>query len=316
MKKPGGQTVLSRDIEEYIIEYLNVCSELGYPLDTYDLRMLVKGFLDKSDIQVKRFHNNMPGPDFVASFLRRHQDKISIRISQNIKRSRPSVSPEIIESYFDELKISLEGVPLANIINYDETNLSDDPGKRKVITKRGVKYPEKVMNHSKSSTSLMVAAAADGTLLPFYVVYKAQHLYDTWTEHGPEHCRYNRTSSGWFDAITFEDWVQTVAIPYFDKKEGKKILIGDNLSSHLSINLIKDCKIKNIHFVFLPANSTHITQPLDVAFFRPTKVSWHDILFGWKKTEGRMLATVPKSIFPRLLKNLFEHLKKTLQQIY
>ncbi|CAB3222392.1 unnamed protein product [Arctia plantaginis] len=90
----------------------------------------------------------MPGPDFVAGFLRRHQDKISVRISQNIKRSRASVSPEIIESYFDELMISLEGVPFANIINYDETNLSDDPGKRKVITKRGVKYPERVMNHS------------------------------------------------------------------------------------------------------------------------------------------------------------------------
>lgn len=100
----------------------------------------------------------MPKPDFVSGFLRRHQNKISLRISQNIKRSRTSISPEIIESYFDEFKTSLEGVLLANIIKYEETNLLDDSDKRKVITNREVNYPEvvRVMNHNKSSTSLML----------------------------------------------------------------------------------------------------------------------------------------------------------------
>lgn len=49
---------------------------------------------------------------------------------------------------------------------------------------------------------------------------------------------YNRTASSYFDSNTFEDWVETVAISYFEDKQGKKILIEDNLSSHLSINLI------------------------------------------------------------------------------
>lgn len=111
---------------------------------------------------------------------------------------------------------------MCNTINYDETNLSDDPGKIKVITKRGKKYPERVMNHSKASTSLMMAAAADGTLLPCYVVYKSQHLYESWVQQGPADCRYNRTISGWFDAVTFNDWVHTIAIPYFENKAGKK----------------------------------------------------------------------------------------------
>lgn len=35
------------------------------------------------------------------------------------------------------------------------------------------------MNHTKGSTSIMMATAANGTLLPPYVVYKA-HVYDTW----------------------------------------------------------------------------------------------------------------------------------------
>ncbi|KAJ8909547.1 hypothetical protein NQ315_012741 [Exocentrus adspersus] len=65
------------------------------------------------------------------------------------------------------------------------TYIADDPGKKWGIYRRGVKYPEKICNHSKSSTSVMFCGSADGTLLPPYVIYKSIHLYDTWKEHGP-----------------------------------------------------------------------------------------------------------------------------------
>ena len=37
----------------------------------------------------------------------------------------------------------LAGVPPTDIINLDEANLSDDPGQKKCIYRRGRKYPEK-----------------------------------------------------------------------------------------------------------------------------------------------------------------------------
>lgn len=130
-------------------------------------------------------------------------------------------------------------VPAANIVNYDETNLADDPGRRKIITKHGTKYPERTMNHSKASVSIMIAGSAEAQLLPPYVVYKAQNLYNTWVSHGPKGARYNRSVSGWFDGNIFEDWVQSIVILFFSDKPGKKLLIGDNLSSHLSVDMIK-----------------------------------------------------------------------------
>lgn len=90
----------------------------------------------------------MHGPDFAHSFLRTHKSLISARITQDIKRSRAAVSPEIIESYLIELEKSVDGIPLCNIVNYDVTNLSDDRGKKRVISRRGVKYLEGVMNNS------------------------------------------------------------------------------------------------------------------------------------------------------------------------
>ncbi|XP_062530744.1 uncharacterized protein LOC134200891 [Bombyx mori] len=309
MKKQGGQTILTNETEECMIKYINICAEWGCPLDALDLRYIVKTYLDQVGRTVLKFKNNLPGPDFVASFLKRHKNQISQRYSQNIKKKRAEVSPNLIKEYFKELEVSLAGINPSSIINYDETNLTDDPGRKKIITKRGTKYPERVMNSSKSSVSLMIAATADGTLLPPYVVYKAQNLYNTWTENGPPGARYNRTQSGWFDATIFEDWIKSIIIPHFKDKVGKKCLIGDNLSSHLSIETIKLCHEQNISFIFLPANSTHLTQPLDVAFFRPMKIAWRNVVLKWKKTDGKAQSTIPKGCFPRLLNKLMEELR-------
>lgn len=58
------------------------------------------------------------------------------------------------------------------------------------------KNVDNILDHSKSSYSAMFAAAADGTVLPPYVVYASIHLYATWTEGGPKGTRYNRSKSG------------------------------------------------------------------------------------------------------------------------
>ncbi|CAI6374113.1 unnamed protein product [Macrosiphum euphorbiae] len=305
----GGQTVLDADMENMIVERLVKCAEWGYPMDTMDLRMIVKHICDKKGIVIKRFKDNMPGHEFALSFLKRHAKSITPRICQNIKRARAAVSPEQIDNYFNKLEVSIEGIPSSNIINYDETNLSDDPGRSKVIAKKGMKYPERIMNSTKSATSIMFAVSGDGVVLPTYVVYKSTYLYGPWRNGAPKGTRFNCSKSGWFDTKCFEDWVFTVAIPYLKKLDGPKVLIGDNLSSHLSCDAINMCAEIGAKFVFLPANSTHLTQPLDVAFFRPLKQTWRTILKEWKKGPGRKEPSVPKSIFPTLLNKLITALE-------
>jgi hypothetical protein len=222
VKARGGQPVLSKDFEDYLVGRILICAEWGYPLDYLDLRMFVKWYHDKKGMRIKKFRNNLPGEDWAKSFLKRHSDLLSERLTQNVKRARAAVSPIVINSYFDNLEKTLTGVPPENIVNYDETNFSDEPGRSKCLVKRGVKYCERNINHSKSATSVMFAAAANGTVLPPYVVYKSVHLYDTWTEGGPPGTRYNRTKSGWFDRGCFEDWFDKIAFPYLKRLNGKK----------------------------------------------------------------------------------------------
>lgn len=206
---------------------LVTCASWGYPMDTLDMRLIVKTYLDRRGVQEKRFKDNLPGQDWALSFLKRHNDVLAERICQNIRRARAAVSRDTINEYFNNLENSLEGVPPANIVNYDETNLTDALGRSKIITKRGTKYPERIMNSSKSATSIMYSAAANGTVLPTYIVYKAANMYGSWTVGGPKGALYNRSKTGWFDGHCFTDWFLTIALPYCKKlaswkKEGRK----------------------------------------------------------------------------------------------
>lgn len=60
----------------------------------------------------------------------------------------------------------------------------------------------------------MFAGNAAGELLPPYVIYRAGHMWTTWTENGPKGCRYNCSSSGWFDAAIFAEWLEWHMILY------------------------------------------------------------------------------------------------------
>nr|CAI5858507.1 unnamed protein product [Callosobruchus analis] len=286
---PGAQTVFSEKEEECILKSVAKCAEWGFALTIMDLRMFAKALLDKQGRRCQKFKNNLPGIDWAYSLLKRHKHKYSKRIETNIKRARPVLSPCVVDDYFNNLEVILKDIPPSNIFNYDESNISDDPGKKLAIYRRGVKYPEKIMNFSKSSTTVMVCGSADDVLLPPYIIYKSLHLYDTWKEKarcGPPCCdrpccsqgsRFNRT-----------------------RLSGRKVLIGDNLSAHLDDEVIKLCREHDIDFVCLIPNSTHLCQPLDVRFFCPMKSAWREILTSWKMLNQR-LTTLPKDTFPYLL---------------
>jgi len=305
-KKLGGQISLPECVEKALVENILKCSNWGYPITEFELRMFVKYHLDRVGTKIAKFKDNRPGYDWAKLFLKRHKQDISQRMCQNIKRSRAAVTNKMINDYFDNLTPYLKDISPDLIINYDETNLSDDPGRKRIICKRGTKYPERIMNFTKSATSVMFAAAADGTLLPPYIIYKSMHLYDKWTEGGPRGARYNRTPSGWMDGRCFLEWFIKIIVPYCKCKEGRKILIGDNLSSHISPEVIKLCNKYQIDFILLPPNSTHITQPLDIAFFRPLKGSWRKVLDDWKS--NKKSPSVDKSTFPSLLKSTIDKL--------
>ncbi|KAJ2945182.1 hypothetical protein O0L34_g9252 [Tuta absoluta] len=304
--KPGRPPIFSENEEQCFVAHITALSEFGFPLTDFDLKMIIRDYLTSQGRVVEQFKNNVPGKDWVNSFFLRHA-VLCRRLANNIKSVRAQVSKETTTEFIDNITTVLEGKPAENIYNYDETNLCDDPGRKKVICRRGAKYPEFIINATKVNFTVMFCGNAAGEAVLTYIIHKSDHLWSTWKENGPPGARYNRTKSGWIDTATFEDWFLTHLMPILKKKEGKKVVIGDNLSSHISIKVLEECKKENICFVCLPSNSTHILQPLDVAYFRPLKNKWRQVLLDWKSSQsGRNLPTLPKDEFPSLLKKALD----------
>ena len=137
------------------MQHILKCAEFGMPLDSLDLRMIAKNYLDNHARNIRCFKNNLPGNDWAKTFLKRHREDLSERKCQNVNRARAKVAREQVQEYFSHLERSLKDVPPNNILNYDETNCSDDPGTKKMLYKRGCKYPERIMNSSTACISIM-----------------------------------------------------------------------------------------------------------------------------------------------------------------
>lgn len=74
------------------------------------------------------------------------------------------------------------------------------------------------------------------------------------------------------------------------------VLVYDGCSSHLSAAIsIKAVALKTI-LVRLPANVTHLLQPLDVAMFKPLKVALQKKVFDFMAAGGDATISNPNAI--------------------
>ena len=111
-------------------------------------------------------------------------------------------------------------------------------------------------------------------------------------------------------------------LPIIKKQEGTKIIISDNLTFYMSVNVIKLCEYNSINFVCLPPNSSHSTHPLDVVYSKPLKSKWRDVLSRWKESDAgkkKVIAltnyqfpplTAPQELEVTMASNLQAGLKK------
>ena len=125
-----------------------------------------------------------------------------------------------------------------NVFNCDEINITNDPGMKKIIFRRGLCQIERKMELSKQSISIMFCGSATGEYLPPMIVCKVQkRLY--WMVRSWYPCAiYDATSTRWFDSGTFERWFTSIFLNVVACRCGVKVVISDNLASHFSHNVI------------------------------------------------------------------------------
>lgn len=95
-KRTGPPTVLSAEEEAIIVRWILHLSKRGFPVTKTQLLNNVT-YLIKQLGRKTPFANGQPGRHWYESFLRRHPE-ISIRVAQNLPKSRASVTEDILRN--------------------------------------------------------------------------------------------------------------------------------------------------------------------------------------------------------------------------
>jgi hypothetical protein len=178
---------------------------------------------------------------------------------------------------------------------------------------------DQVKDNSKTSFSVKFACSGSGDLLPPMCALKSPsgHFYDTWAMGGPEGSVWTANKAGWFNMRECETWFEKVFLKYLDvrriPREEIKVLIMDNLSAHMSFRIMEQARENNVRVVFLPPNSTHLTQPLDVAVFAPLKKQWRRELDSYKAGVYAVPTVYWSKNIPPPSKMIFFHPVKIIQ---
>uniref|UniRef100_A0A915IU31 Transposase n=1 Tax=Romanomermis culicivorax TaxID=13658 RepID=A0A915IU31_ROMCU len=81
-----GRPPILTDKEEILLcDSVTELAKWGYLLTRWDLWHLVKNYLDNKGATIVCFKDNLPGEEWVACFLGRHEEKLAQRTANNIK---------------------------------------------------------------------------------------------------------------------------------------------------------------------------------------------------------------------------------------
>ncbi|KAI0991083.1 hypothetical protein K3495_g17104, partial [Podosphaera aphanis] len=135
-----------------------------------------------------------------------------------------------------------------------------------------VKSPE-----TREWVSIIEAVSADGRKLRCLVIFKGKNPQTTWfpSESVPNWF-YTTSENGWTTKAIGNEWLKTVFIPAACSNDRTKLLVVDAHGSHTDLEFMQLCKKHKIHLLFLPAHSSHILQPLDLAPFSVLKSKYRN----------------------------------------
>ena len=121
--------------------------------------------------------------------------------------------------------------------------------------------------HSKIRITGLAAANAVGNKLPMFVIGKSKNPR-CFKNVRSLPCRYWSQRKSWMDSALFEEWVRELDGKFL--RENRKIaLIIDNCPAHPTIG-----NLSNVRLIFLPPNTTSVSQPMDQGVIKCLKAHY------------------------------------------
>lgn len=274
--KPA-RLIFDEQQEKIISDYLLKCSSIFFGLLPQEVKKLAYECAVKFNI--KNIHpswhkNGMAGPDWLTAFLKRNPS-LSIRTPESTSASRAtSFNKHNVNDFFTKLgNILLKyNLPPSRIWNLDETGVQTVLKPKKIIAQKGIKQVGAIVSAERGTlVTVEMAVNALGNSIPPMFIFPRLKYKDIFIRDGPPESIGAGNSSGWMTATEFLIYIDHF-IKYVKPTPSEPVLLLlDNHSSHIDINVIEKAKANGIVMLSFPPHCTHRLQPLDVGVYGPFK---------------------------------------------
>lgn len=272
----GRAPIFTSQQENEILQHVQNMAKLFFGITKEELCRLVYKYAEANNIK----HNfnrtkEMAGHDWYKNFLRRNNG-ISLRKPESTSVNRiTAFNKTEVNQYFQNLSnvIDKNNFPPERMYNVDETGISIVPKETaKRLGPKGIKQFGVIASGERGkNVTVICAVSAVGSYIPPLFVFPRKRMTPLLEKNGPAGAVYCCTKNGWSNEDIFYRWLQHFQNHVRATKENPILLILDNHSSHISLEIYEYCKKNSIVMVSLPPHTSHKLQPLDVTFFGPLK---------------------------------------------
>ena len=258
--------------EDFLVEWILEEDARGYPPPHARAREMANRILRMNG-------DTQPvGKLWVSHFIKR-QPRVASVVGRKLEAQRAeAATPEQMRAFlekYDEIRRRLD-IQTENTYNMDETGVAlgvctntrvlASSTKKKAY----IKAPE-----NREWVSIIECISATGRKLRCAVIFKGKSLQTTWFPSSIPGWLYTTSENGWTSNEIGVEWLQRIFIPETATSDGQwRLLILDGHGSHIDIEFLWLCKQHRIYLLFLPAHSSHVVQPLDLAPFSVIKSSY------------------------------------------
>ena len=275
----GSDPLLTREEELTLVEHVEVLAELGYGYTNMQLKSLAG---DLAQHLGRRPSSKPLSNNWLTEFLKRWHDRLRSLNPRSLEACRAKGStPEIIESYYNELDHILEKYNLKDkphlIYNLDETGLQPNHTPPNVIAPANSK-PQSITSPRSTTVTLLGCINAIGNSLPPFFVFKGKRYNPDLMKGASTGAVGVMSESGWSNSTIFQQYLQDHFLRFKQSDADPSqhtLILYDGHASHVSSSLIDWAKNHQIVLFVLPPHTSHLLQPLDVAVFGPLKTFYN-----------------------------------------
>lgn len=302
--QPHPNRALTCADESALVAYITWMGEHGFPI-TKAVALLLAFEIVKAAGRTTTKVNMSKGLSGMwwHRFRLRHPE-LSLRTPDPLDRRRAfGATKEAVDGLFSLIEPLYAKYGLGDkphlIFNCDETGLNQIRAKEKVICRKGQSHAYSQKNFLTDYVTVHYCVSASGQIIPPFIIFSKRLPSQSFLAEGPKDALYGVSEKGHMDGELFSMWLK-----HFVKHapaERPLLLFMDQHETHVSKASVDICRAHGVEMVCLPAKTSHLLQPLDVAVFAPLKTAFSQLASRMGLVRGDLV--VGKSHLPAVLKS-------------